>query len=194
MFTVFVFFSLVMSEFFGEIFTKIHIKLRIKNKKLFLEAFYMCEYIIGEFSMKIRNLILAGITATSMNACKKPLTEAKHVEPFVQECVDTIASYSKSVLNDPAYKCFGKDTLALGKDFSTHPEKFVKEMRDSAASNVPTRLVDSKFVLISTPFGREAKCHEIRKPIYENTEAVIVSPKIFTDGSKNYVPVEYYGK
>jgi hypothetical protein len=45
--------------------------------------------------MKIRNLILAGITATSMNACKKPLTEAKHVEPFVQECVNTIASYTE---------------------------------------------------------------------------------------------------
>lgn len=144
--------------------------------------------------MKIRNLILAGITATSMNACKKPLTEAKHVEPFVQECVNTIASYSKSVLNDPAYKCFGKDTLALGEDFAQNPVKFVREMSDSAASKVPTRVVDSKFVLIPTPLGRMPKAHEIRKPIYENTQAVIVSPKIFTDGSKNYVPVEYYGK
>ena len=144
--------------------------------------------------MNIKHLLLGGVVATSMTGCKKAFTEAKNVEPFVQECVDTISAYTRNVLTDPAYKCYGKDTLALAKDFAQHPEKFVKEITDSAESKVPTRLVDSKLVLIPTPFGHEVKCHEIRKPIYNDTKAVIVSPKIFTDGSKNYVPVEYYGK
>lgn len=138
--------------------------------------------------------LLGGMMAASVTGCKQSFKEAKNVEPFVQECVDSISSYTKTVLSDPSYKCFGKDTLALGKDFEKSPEKFLKTMQDSAEAKVPTRLVDSKFVLVKTPFGHEPKTVEIRKPIYENTEAVITSPKIFEKGGEQYVPVEYYGK
>jgi len=142
----------------------------------------------------IGTYVLGGMMATSVTGCKQSFKEAKNVEPFVQECVDTISSYTKTVLEDPAYKFFGKDTLALGKDFAKNPETFLKTMSDSAEAKVPTRLMDSKFVLVKTPFGHEPKTVEIRKPVYEETRAVITSPKIFEKGGEQYVPVEYYGK
>ena len=143
----------------------------------------------------IRNLLLGTAFATTLTGCgKKAFTEAKHVEPYTQELVDTISVYTKSVLQDPAYKCYGKDTLALGKDFQKNPSKFLKTMNDSAEAKVPTQLVDAKLVLINTPFGRMPKCHEIRRPVYNETKAVITSPKIFEKGGDQYVPVEYWGK
>ena len=137
---------------------------------------------------------IGGLMATSVAGCKQSFKEAKNVEPFVQECVDTISVYTKSALQDPAYKCFGRDTLALGKDFKLHPEKFVKTMNENAAEKAPTRLVDAKFVMLRGVTGHIPKTVEIREPIYKETTAVVTSPKIFEKGGEQYVPVEYYGK
>lgn len=143
---------------------------------------------------KIGTYVLGGMMATSLAGCKQSFKKAENVEPFVQELVDTISSRSKTVLQDRAYKCFGKDTLALGKDFKTNPDRFVRTMNDSAYSKAPTTLEDCKLVLVRTPFGREPKAVEIRKPVYKDTKAVITSPIIFEKGGEQYVPVEYYGK
>ena len=55
-------------------------------------------------------------------------------------------------------------------------------------------LVDSRVVLVKTPFGNEVKNHEIRKPIYTEAKAVVTSPKIFEKNGNQYLPVEYWGK
>ena len=141
-----------------------------------------------------RNLVLGAIMATSMTACKHSFKEAKNVEPFTQELVDSISKYTSTVLKDKTYKCFGKDTLALGKDFEINPERFLRTMNDSAESKVPKRVVDSRLVLVNMPWGQEVKNHVIKEPVYKDTKAVVRTPQIFTDGKKNYVPVEYYGK
>lgn len=143
----------------------------------------------------VRNLLLGTAFATTLTGCgKKAFTEAKHVEPFTQELVDTLSVYSKSILQDPAYKCYGKDTLALGKDFQKDPRKFLKTINDSAEAKAPKELVDAKLVLVNTPFGRTTKCVEIRKPVYNETNAVITSPKIFEKDGEQFVPVEYWGR
>ena len=143
---------------------------------------------------RIGTYVLGGMMAASATGCKQSFKEAKNVEPFVQECVDTISAYTRTVLLDPAYKRYGMDTLALGKDFKINPEKFCKVMNDSAEAKVPQRLVDSKLVLVNTPLGRMVKNHEIKEPVFKETTAVITSPKILEKGGEQYVPVEYYGK
>ncbi|MCR5265405.1 MAG: hypothetical protein K6E29_02275 [Cyanobacteria bacterium RUI128] len=142
----------------------------------------------------VRNFLLGTVMATSLGGCKQAFKEVKNVEPVVSEALDSVANRTAKVLEDRTYRFFGRDTIPLRENFNKNITGYINEMNDSAIANIPTRLEDARLVLVRTPLGSDVVCHEIRKPIYKDAKAVVVSPKVFEKGGEQYIPVEYYGK
>ena len=89
---------------------------------------------------------------------------------------------------EPEYDYCKEESYGL---FDTY-EKFLQKVLE--LDEVPKRVVDSRLVLVKMPWGHEVKNHVIKEPVYKDTKAIVRNPQIYTDGKKNYVPVEYWGK
>lgn len=145
--------------------------------------------------------VLVGTILSGMTACQKQvLKPAKHplLTSSTMEVVDSFAKEGKKIVNNPEYKCFGKDTIPL--NFYMNSAMLERRLNRYMTAATPQIKTGEKF---------EKKLKLSGKVLYNEIEKVdvkeskYVEPKAVIDNSNYYsyswyqvahVPVKYYGK
>ena len=152
--------------------------------------------------INLKNIALSSLLLAGTSSCiQKPYVEMpkENISTEIQSSLDSLVNETSKIKSNANYKLYGRDTLLLWNDFNKKPARYMKNINQKAADNVPNTVVDKKTVLIPSKIGNTTVMRQhvkvIRKPDYIEVKAVIPETRILTrDSTVMYIPVEYYGK
>ena len=153
--------------------------------------------------MKINYIktFLAGTMLTGITACQKQTlkpTTRPLLTSGTKEVVDSFAKDGKKIINNPEYKCFGKDTIPL--NFYMSSAMLERRLnRYMTAANPQVNIgekSEEKLKLCGKVLYNEVERVDVKEPKYVEQKAVIDNSNYYSYSwyGVAHVPVKYYGK